>query len=131
MIVKIGSLDVEAEGVVVVAAPAGHAGQGGGGETGVGDVPSRRTLRNAMMIWMLTSVCFFCASVNASMTQLGGATALSFFFLFSLISLIADGPHHNHPACGHKRSSHLSPVHALQFFIAIQVQHSCNSSIND
>ena len=31
------------------------------------------------------------------------------------ISLIADGPHHYHPACGHKGSSHLSPVHALQF----------------
>ena len=39
-----------------------------------------------------------------------------FFFLFSFISLIADGPHHYHPACGHKGSSHLSPVHALQFF---------------
>ena len=38
----------------------------------------------------------------------------SFSFLF--ISLIADGPHHYHPACGHKGSSHLSPVHALQFF---------------
>ena len=32
-----------------------------------------------------------------------------------LISLIADGPHHYHPACGHKGSSHLSLVHALQF----------------
>ena len=49
---------------------------------------------------------------------------------FSLISLIADGPHHYHPACGHKGSSHLSPVHALQFFIAVQVQHSYNSSTN-
>ena len=29
--------------------------------------------------------------------------------------LIADGPHHYHPACGHQGSSHLSPVHALQF----------------
>ena len=28
--------------------------------------------------------------------------------------LIADGPHHYHPACGHKGSSHLSPVHALE-----------------
>ena len=37
-------------------------------------------------------------------------------FFFSFISLIADGPHHYHPACGHKGSSHLSPVHALQFF---------------
>ena len=47
---------------------------------------------------------------------------------FSLISLIADGPHHYHPACGHKGSSHLSPLHALQFFIAMQVQHSYSSS---
>ena len=38
------------------------------------------------------------------------------FFFFSFISLIADGPHHYHPTCGHKGSSHLSPVHALQFF---------------
>ena len=41
-----------------------------------------------------------------------------FFFLPSLISLIADGPHHYHPACGHKGSSHLSPVHALQFVLS-------------
>ena len=39
-----------------------------------------------------------------------------FFFFFFFISLIADGPHHYHPACGHKGSSHLSPVHALHFF---------------
>ena len=37
------------------------------------------------------------------------------FFFFFFISLIADGPHHYHPACGHEGSSHLSPVHALQF----------------
>ena len=43
-------------------------------------------------------------------------TFFFFFFFFSFISLIADGPHHYHPACGHKGSSHLSPVHALQFF---------------
>ena len=57
---------------------------------------------------------------------------LTTFFLFfsSLISLIADGPHHYHPVCGHKGSSHLSPVHALQIFIAMQVQHSYNSSTN-
>ena len=41
---------------------------------------------------------------------------LFFLFLFFFISLIADGPHHYHPACGHEGSSHLSPVHALQFF---------------
>ena len=39
-----------------------------------------------------------------------------FLFFFSFISLMADGPHHYHPACGHKGPSHLSPVHALQFF---------------
>ena len=55
---------------------------------------------------------------------------ITFFFFFFFISLIADGPHHYHPACGHKGSSHLSPVHALQFFIAMQVQHSYNSSTN-
>ena len=42
----------------------------------------------------------------------------NFFLFFSFISLIADGPHHYHPACGHKGSSHLSPVHALQFFLS-------------
>ena len=41
---------------------------------------------------------------------------LFFSSFFSFISLIADGPHYHHPACGHKGSSHLSPVHALQFF---------------
>ena len=41
---------------------------------------------------------------------------MAIFSLFSFISLIADGPHHYHPACGHKGSSHLSPVHALQLF---------------
>ena len=40
----------------------------------------------------------------------------SSFFFFFLISLIADGPHHYLPVCGHKGSSHLSPVHALHFF---------------
>ena len=29
--------------------------------------------------------------------------------------LIADGPHHYHPTCGHQGSSHLSLVHALRF----------------
>ena len=43
---------------------------------------------------------------------------LFFSSFFSFISLIADGPHHYHPACGHKGSSHLSPVHALQFFLS-------------
>ena len=51
--------------------------------------------------------------------------------MMMMMMMIADGPHHYHPACGHKGSSHLSPVHALQFFIAMQVQHSYNSSTND
>ena len=54
----------------------------------------------------------------------------TFLFFIFFISLIADGPHHYHPACGHKGSFHLSPVHALQFFIAMQIQHSYNSSTN-
>ena len=40
----------------------------------------------------------------------------TFFIFLSFISLTADGLHHYHPACGHKGSSHLSPVHALHFF---------------
>ena len=40
----------------------------------------------------------------------------TFCLFFYFISLIADGPHQYHPACGHKGSSHLSPVHSLQFF---------------
>ena len=51
-------------------------------------------------------------------------------FFSPLISLVADGPHHYHPVCGHEGSSHLSPVHTLQLFIAIQVQHSYKSSTN-
>ena len=62
--------------------------------------------------------------------KMANLLVVSFFSFFSLISLIADGPDHYHPACGHKGSSHLSPVHALHFFIAMQVQHSYNSSTN-
>ena len=40
---------------------------------------------------------------HAKVTQV---CALATFFFF--FSLIADGPHHYHPACGHKGSSHLS-----------------------
>ena len=36
----------------------------------------------------------------------------------------------SHLACGHEGSSHLSPVHTLRIFIAMQVQHSYNSSTN-
>ena len=65
-----------------------------------------------------------------AMEAIYGPDIFFFFFFSSFISLIADGPHHYHPACGHKGSSHLSPVHALQLFIAMQVQHSYNSSTN-
>ena len=48
------------------------------------------------------------------------STRFSLFFLlfFSFILLIADGPHNYHPVCGHKGSSHPSPVHALHFFLS-------------
>ena len=57
--------------------------------------------------------------VNHKVVPNGCCLGMSpFFFSFSFISLIADGPHPYHPACGHKGSSHLSPVHALQFFLS-------------
>ena len=46
---------------------------------------------------------------GASATRMNGMTTHTHFFFFSLISLIADGPHHYHPACGHEGSSHISP----------------------
>ena len=58
-----------------------------------------------------TSIHTYCMSPQ-SLQSIGAAL----FFFVSFISLIADGPHHYHPACGHKGSFHLSPVHALQFF---------------
>ena len=84
----------------------------------------------AKHIYLTTSVNFICVPGRLLITTF--VLMYDFFsFLFSsFISLIADGPHHYHPACGHKGSSHLSPVHALQFFIAMQVQHSYNSSTN-
>ena len=46
---------------------------------------------------------------RASLLILKTLRRLFFFFFFFFISLIiADGPHHCHPACGHKGSSHLS-----------------------
>ena len=50
-------------------------------------------------------------SFLSSGPRTGLATRVSnffFFFSFFFISLIADGPHHYHPAFGHKGSSHLS-----------------------
>ena len=38
---------------------------------------------------------------------------MNHFLFYFLVSLIADGPHYYHPACGHKGSSHLCPVHAI------------------
>ena len=61
-------------------------------------------------------------TMNAVMNAVPHDRDTLFFFSFSsLISIIADGPHHYRLTCGHKGSSHLSPVHALQFFIAIKV----------
>ena len=69
------------------------------GRPGSSEVP-----RNPLTRWDVSSI------------PANGIFLTFFFFFFSFISLIADGPHHYHPACGHKGSSHLSPVHALQFF---------------
>ena len=61
-------------------------------------------------LWQLAETYFFTMFPSAVLEY-------TFFHLFfSLISLIADGPHNYHPACGHKGYSHLSPVYALQFF---------------
>ena len=78
--------------------------------------------------WQIINVCFYRVHVRYDTTFAMSSFhpvavlwsfrwhPLTTFFFLSLISLIADGPHHYHPACGHKGSSHLSPIHALQFF---------------
>ena len=71
---------------------------------------------------------FKCHSWHSTEGRRGGGSILG--CQYSCRSLIADGPHHYHPACGHQGSSHLSLVHALRFFIAMQVQHSYNSPTN-
>ena len=58
------------------------------------------------------SILFF-FSISTVFFQHYFARSINIFFS-SLISLIADGPYHYHPACGYKGSSHLSLVHALQ-----------------
>ena len=103
------------------------------------------TIQHGLRMYSMYCTCSYITKyftlfvlISSSAFSLGhgrNARALSmrplfFLILFFSISLIADGPHHYHPACGHKGSSHLSPVHALQFFIAMQVQHSYNSSTN-
>ena len=78
-----------------------------------------------------SDVLLFLSKVHGLVVyHFGDRVSPRLLYIFFFISLIADGPHHYHPACGHKGSSHLSPVHALQFFIAMQVQHSYNSSTN-
>ena len=58
-----------------------------------------------------------CSSCLVELLHVQGSCQHFFFFhFFFFISLIADGPHHYHPACDHKGSSHLSPIHALYFF---------------
>ena len=95
---------------------------------------------DATKFFMFCYVWWLCMAINISVQYNGGLlpdiilltqgyyprgtrlntmfvfTAYFFLFFFSFIPLIADGPHHYHPACGHKGSSHLSPVHALHFF---------------
>ena len=82
--------------------------------------PTVRATVNSTSWWWEQEQRVVLNFVDADTTQKAtGATSaqIDFFFLFfSFISLIADGPHHYHPACGHKGSSHLSPVHALHFF---------------
>ena len=55
-----------------------------------------------------------------------------FLFSFSFVSLIADGPHHYHPACPVvTKDLPISPRFTPYiFFIAMQLQHSYNSSTN-
>ena len=67
-------------------------------------------------ILVCTSLLSLSISVCTSICAYLCVFARILFLFFSFISLIADGPHHYHPACGHKGSSHLSPVHALHFF---------------
>ena len=76
----------------------------------IGALPSDPDVENA------PSECNPPLTDRAFRYQRRDACRAFFFVLFSFISLIADGPHHYHPACGHKGSSHLSPVYALQCF---------------
>ena len=59
------------------------------------------------------------------------SSSLFFFSFFFFISFVTDRPQRYHPACGHQGFFYLTPVHALRFFIAMQVQHSYNSSTNN
>ena len=84
---------------------------------------ARRVLTLAILPVDCASKVFFCAVL---------------YLIY--ISLTANGPNvlgyqshllqRCHSACGHEGSSHLSPVLAQRFFIAMQVQHSYNSSTN-
>ena len=67
-----------------------------------------------------------CTDVTGTSLWLESLLWAFFFLFFSFISLIADGPHY-HPACGHKGSSHLSPVHALQS----ECYNRAATSVND
>ena len=83
--------------------------------------------RMCIYVYLCVCVCV-CVFIELHITAQSGPVICSCysagcyplgFFLFVclfLISLIAVGPHHYHPACGHKGSFHLCPVHALQFF---------------
>ena len=52
-------------------------------------------------------------------TEISIPIVLYFFFLLFFFHLTySRWTSHYHPACGHKGSSHLSPVHASQFFLS-------------
>ena len=58
-----------------------------------------------------------CMYVREHCQHLSAIMIFMFFFVFFFFHLTySRWTSHYHPACGHKGSSHLSPVHALQFF---------------
>ena len=82
------------------------------------------TQHECMLLAELAPLCTD-GSWAGRITACLASEALVFF-----ISLIADGPHHYHPACGHKGSPISPRFTPYNFFLAMQVQHSYNSSTN-
>ena len=56
--------------------------------------------KNGLVLTALLGLADGCVGDSPSSTRVLVVRS-SFFFFFSLISLIADGPHYYHPACGH------------------------------
>ena len=82
--------------------------------------PTRLVFSSRSVSYTVLCLVLYCTLSMLSRRVTSTSTAVSertlFFFFFFFHLTIADGPHHYHPTCGHKGSSHLSPVHALQFF---------------